>query len=321
MKQPVRRITIIASGMIVLGILLVAIGFFSGAKLSIIKTENGLKAVGAEDRKHEEWVLKEFNSLEVDLADADIEVIPSNQYKLEIDRMEGSEITQQVKNNTLIIKDKNSFPSITFSMNFSGAIQQTKIKVYLPNDVDFENVNITSNFGDVKMEGMTTSNFVVHSNDGEVLLGDIKSTKLTIVNKFGDISASNVKADKLTIEINDGEADLSNMEIAENASLVNQFGDTNISEFISHGTKIESQDGDINIKGKLAGQTLIESSFGDVNLSLANKESELSYDIQNDFGEIIVDGTEMVAKASKSVNGEDILTVHSNDGDVVITLE
>ncbi|MEK4670249.1 DUF4097 family beta strand repeat-containing protein [Niallia sp. FSL R7-0271] len=321
MKQPVRRITIIASGLIVLGILLAAIGFFSGAKLSIIKTETGLKAVGPEDRKHEEWVLNEFKNLEVDLADADIEIIPSNEYKLEIHRMEGSEITHQIKNNTLIINDKTAFPAITFSMNFSGAIQQTKIKVYIPESTEFDDVYIVSKFGDTNINGVTTNNFKIASNDSDVVIKNVKSNKLAIENKFGDITASNVEAAQLAIQINDGDAELSKIDITENASVINQFGDTNLSDFTSHDIKLESKDGDINIKGKLLGQSIIDSKFGDINLALANKESELSYDIDNDFGDITINGTEIVSKASKSVNGEDTLTVQSNDGDVEITLE
>ena len=321
MKQPVRRNKIIASGLIVIGILVAAIGFFSGAKFSIIKTDDGFKAVGKEDRKHEEWEYKEFKSLEIDLADADIEIIPSNEYKLVIERMEGSEIEQQVKNNTLIIKDKKSNPILSFSMNFSGTIQKTIIKVYIPKDSDFVDVNIANDFGDVKINGMSTDILLVHSNDGDVLIEDNKSNRLTIQNKYGDITATNVQTTNLTIESNDGNTKLNNMDIAENADLINLFGDTILSDFTSKGTKLESKDGDINIKGKLLGQTMIESNFGDVNLALANKESELSYDIQNDFGDISINETEIVSKASKSVDSEDKIEIQSKDGDVKLTLE
>lgn len=321
MKTPIRRITIVASGLIVIGILLTAIGFFSGAKLSIMNTDNGLKAVGKEDRIHEEWVLNEYKNLEIDLADSDIEIIPSDEYKLEIERLESNEITQKVENHTLTIKDKKSNSGFTFNVNFSGDSQKTIIKVYIPKDTDFVDVNIASNFGDIKIDGMTTNKLFIHTNDADVSINDITSNRLVIENRFGDITASDVKTNDLAIEINDGDAELKKMDIAENADLINLFGDTMLSDFNSHRTKVESTDGDINIKGKLLGQTNISSSFGDVYLVLANKESELSYDIQNEFGEIIINGIEIVSKASNSVKSEDKIDIKSKDGDVEIILE
>ncbi|MCV9886345.1 DUF4097 domain-containing protein [Metabacillus halosaccharovorans] len=313
--------TKIAFAMIIIGILLAVIGLFSGTKFSIILTDNGLKAIGKEDRQNEEWVLEEFNNIEVDLADAKLEVIPSDEYKLEIESLEGTKITHTDKNKTLKIKDDTSHSEFTFAMNFIGNIQKTMIKIYVPADKKFDNVSIANDFGDIMLDGMTTDKLTILSNDGDVDIKEIQAKDVAIQNDFGDTNASNVKTNKLTIEINDGDAELNTLDIAQEANLTNDFGEISLRDFTSHGTEIESSDGEIYINGQLLGKTNIESSFGDMKLELTNKEPELNYHVQNDFGDIVVNGEEFDTKATNNVDTDDKITILSNDGDVEITLD
>ncbi|PMC35650.1 hypothetical protein CJ195_17840 [Bacillus sp. UMB0899] len=320
MKHSVKRITVIASGLIVTGILLAVIGFFAGAKFSIILTDRGLKAVGKEDRQFEDWTLKQFKNIEVDLADAKIEVIPSNEYRLEIESLEGN-ITHEIQQDTLIINDETSNHKITFAMNLVGYIQSTIIKVYVPKDQNFNDVTIANDFGDIRLDGMNTKKLTIYSNDGDVAVKDIQSNVVLVENDFGDVTASNVKTSNFTLESNDGDAELSEMDIATSATLTNSFGETSLQEFTSQDTKIESSDGEINIEGELLGKTTIESSFGDIDLELSNKESELSYTIQNDFGDIEVNGNEYESNVTNTADTSNKMDIISNDGDINITLK
>nr|WP_253957959.1 DUF4097 family beta strand repeat-containing protein [Metabacillus halosaccharovorans] len=304
-----------------IGILLAVIGLFSGTKFSIIKTNNGLKAVGKEDRQNDEWVLEEFNNFEIDLTDAKLEVIPSDEYKLEIESLEGTKITHTVKDKTLTIKDGTSHSGFTFAMNFIGNIQKTIIKIYVPADKVFDSVSIANDFGDIKLNEMTTDKLAILSNDGDIDIKNIQAKNVTIQNDFGDINASNVKTNNLTLEINDGDAAFNTLDIAQEADLINNFGEISLRNFTSHGTKIESSDGEIYINGELLGKTNIESSFSDMTLELTNKETELNYHIQNDFGDIVVNGAEFETKATNNVDTNDKITILSNDGNVEITLD
>ncbi|MDQ0272130.1 DUF4097 family beta strand repeat-containing protein [Cytobacillus purgationiresistens] len=320
MKQSRKPITIIAIGLVVIGILLAAIGSFAGAKFSIINTDNGLKAISKDDRKNEEISLKEFKNVKVDLYDADIEIIPSNEFKLKIERLEGTKITHAVENDTLIIKDDEHDSGLKFAMNFAVNIQNTSIKIYIPKDAKFLDVSIISKFGDIQLDGMATNKLNIHSNDGDVTINDIQSNELAVENGYGDITGTKVKTNELTIEMNDGDAVLSSIDAAKTV-LKNQYGDISLHDFTSQEGKLESTDGDIEIDGELLGQTIIDSSFGDIYLALSNKESELSYNIQADFGDISVNGSPVESKAVKSANTGHKLDITSNDGDVEVTFK
>lgn len=321
MKHTVKRISVIASGLIVTGILLAVIGFFAGAKFSIILTDSGLKAVGKEDRQFEDWTLEEFKNIEVDIADAKIEVIPSNEYKLEIESLEGKNITHEIQKDTLIINDESSNHKITFAMNLVGYIQSTIIRVYVPKDHHFDEVTIANDFGDIKLDGMNTKKLTIYSSDGDVAIKDIHSNVVLVENDFGDVTATKVNTNDFILESNDGDAELSQMEIATSATLTNSFGETSLQDFTSKDTKIESSDGEISIEGELLGKTRIKSSFGDIDLGLTNKESELNYTIQNDFGNIEVNGNEFESNVTNTADTGNKIDIVSNDGDISITLK
>ncbi|WP_042145453.1 DUF4097 family beta strand repeat-containing protein [Paucisalibacillus sp. EB02] len=319
MKKSRKPITIIGGGLIIVGILLATIGLFVGANFTIVNTDTGLKAVGNNDRLHEELSLKEFKNIELNIADGDIEVIPSDEYKIEIERMEGTKITHAVENKTLSIKEETN-SGFKFVMNFSFNIQETVIKIYVPTDAEFTDITIASKFGDIQLDGLNVNKLHVYSNDGEVAIDNIHSDKIVVENKYGDVKSTNLKTNHLEVEINDGDANLESI-VAANTVLNNHYGDTSLSNFTSKGTKIESEDGDININGELLGQTTINSNYGNIYLKLANKESEMSYNIQNKYGGIVVNDNQYVTKATNSVNSPNKMVINSKDGDVEATLK
>lgn len=357
MKKNPKVLTIIASCMIVLGILLAVIGFFSGARFSIISTNDGLKVWSPEDREIETFPLTDFSRVNGNLMDADIEIIPSDEYKLEIERQKDKEITHTVKNDTLIIEDKEQKVNQLFMINLSlTAIPKTVIKIYVPKEKQFSEISLESKFGDIRLEGIASDSVNINTNDGDITFNSVNSNELKIVNAFGDITGSKVTAKDLMIEMNDGDivfndvdsnklnvknkfGDITGNKLeikdliieltdgdvvfdeinAESAVLNNSYGDTKLGNLTSHGLNIKGQDGDIEIQGLLLGTSAIHSSYGDVSLQLLNKESELSYTIENKFGDITVNNNQFESKATHNANANDKLDITSNDGDVNIT--
>lgn len=357
MKKLPKSFTIIASCMIVLGILLAIIGYTAGARFSIISTNDGLKVLSPEDRKIETFPLSDFTRINGNLLDANIEIIPSDEYKLEIERQKDKEITHEVKNDTLIIEGKDQETKQLFNFNLSfTSIAKSDIKIYVPKEANFSEISLENKFGDTRLEGMVSDNLKINTTDGDITFNNVNSNELKIVNKFGDIRGSKIKTKDLTIEMNDGDivfndvdsnklniknkfGDITGNKVetkdlkieltdgnavfddvnAESTVLDNRFGDIKFGNFNSHGLNIKGQDGDIVIQGLLLGTSAIHSSFGDVKLQLLNKESELSYNIKNKFGDILVNKNQFENKATYKTNTKHNLDITSNDGDVNIT--
>lgn len=316
MKKLSKTMTIIASSMIVIGILLAIIGVFAGAKFSITNTGNGFKVLDSGERKIETYPLSAFSKIDVHLLDADIEFIPSNEYKLQIEKQEELEVSHEIKDDTLFIKEKErkSLKIIDINLGFTNSTQ-TIVKIFIPSDEELKDIIIVNKFGDLHLEDMVAENLDIQAADGDLTLKNVQASDLKIVNQFGDITGNDVRTKDINIEITDGDAEFNKLS-ANAITVKNGFGDTFLQDVTSEGLKIESNDGDIELHGLLLGQSIIESSFGDISLLLLNKESELSYNIHNNFGDIFVNDdyyeTKVVQKTSSSHN----LQINSKDGDI-----
>lgn len=310
--------TIIASCMIVVGIILGVAGLSAGARFAITNTKDGFQVIGPEDRITEEFSLSSFANIKINFKDADVEIIPSSEYKLEIKTLKGIEVTHEVKNDTLILTSEDQKSGPKFSLNFTlTSIPQPTIKIYVPKDAKFSDISLVNQFGDTRLVEMKVDKMDIHSNDGDITIKNLESNELTIKNGFGDISGSKVKTERLHVEMNDGDAEINGIEAASTV-FNNKFGDITLREFSSQGLTMKSNDGDIDIQGKLLGNTVIHSSFGDIDLKLSNKESELSYMIRNQFGDISINDNKFEAKATNKANTEHKLEIVSNDGDIQV---
>ena len=310
-----KLIPIIASSAIILGIVLTVIGYTSGAVFSIVTTDDGLKAIDVKEIQTISEELSPFSDIDVDLDDADFEIIPSDTYKIEILSHKELEtgFTYKVQNNKLLIESDGL--DVRFFNISLGGIPITKIKIYYPKDTTFNTINVTNKFGDIHLNGINSNHLTIYSGDGNITTTNVKLDKFEIKNNFGDILVSNVETKNLVINMNDGDLQLMKV-VAEAITITNQFGDMDVSDLNSRGLKITSIDGDIKIQGLLLGKSNIKSNFGDVDLQVTNKESELSYNITNSFGDIIVNLNEYESKANHHVNTKHELTINANDGDV-----
>ncbi|KAB2329157.1 DUF4097 family beta strand repeat-containing protein [Bacillus mesophilum] len=308
-KRPSKRIAIY---LIAAGILLACTGAAAGSKFSIINTSEGFKAAGEEDLQQEEWSLEEFNNIDINLNDADIEVLPSTEYKIEIERLESRKVSHYVEDDTLFIEEENARPSF-FMMNFAFVSYSTKVKVYVPETL--EDIKIDHHFGDLTLGGVESNFILISKEDGDIEIHNIQSKQLAIQNSYGDITGSDLKIDQLDLQLNDGNVKLDSIDAAS-AAFKNKFGDTTLQDYTSQETYLESTDGDLHIGGELLGDSTITSSYGDIHLSLVNKQAELNYDIENEYGDISINGQEYVDKASNHNDSDHKLTVSSKDGDV-----
>lgn len=318
MNKYTKRLKMIAGCMIAIGILLTIVGFSSGAKFAITNTKDGFKVLNSEDLVSEEFSLGSFTNINSNLDDIDIEIIPSNEYKLKIQRPRDVEIDHKVENDTLFIEEVEQSHQPKFLVNLTlTSLPQTVIKVYVPKNVHFSEIAINNQFGDIEMEGITSGNITIDSNDGDITFNDVQINSLTINNQFGDITGRNVSVKELLMNLKDGDVEFDSIH-ADSTVIKNQFGDMTFRNLTSNGFSIQSNDGDLDIQGQLLGTTSIQSNFGDVDVVLLNKESEMSYSIKNDFGDITVGGNEYEKKAEHTVNSNNILTITVNDGDVTV---
>jgi len=394
MKKNMKRVTIIASIMIVSGILLTVVGYFSGAKLTLTRDGNGFKVYDSGNQISESFPLDSFTKIEGNLNDIDFEIIPSTEYKLEITQQENQKITHEVKNNTLYLNDETSGWTqgaiINFNLDFFS-LPQSVIKLYLPKDAVLSAVGLVSEYGDVQIAGITSTDFTIEANDGDIVLKGINSDKLTITNRYGDIIVEDMKGRQTKFLTNDGDLSLKGLNVttlnvtnnygdtdteditsnettiskengdltiknihttnlqvsnqygdmsgqsivaetlnltlidgdmtlntvnSNNAVINNQYGDILFRQFESQALDVQNDSGDIILEGTLFGTSRVYANYGDIKLILKNKQSELNYNIQNEYGDITVNNNPFKGSVTQTADSNHQLNIIAKDGDV-----
>ncbi|MEH6944318.1 DUF4097 family beta strand repeat-containing protein [Bacillus sp. JJ722] len=315
-----KLVPIIASCIIVVGIVLAVIGYMSGAVFTVVTTKDGLKVIDWKEIEVETQSLDAFSDIDANLTDTDIKIIPSNDYKIKISKHKelDKEFTYKVDNNKLIIESKGLLESNKGLINITiGGIPQTKIEIYVPQDTTLKNVTVDNKFGDTHLDGLNSDTLKLDSQDADLSFKDINTNSFEIKNNFGDIVANSVTTKALSIDMKDGDLEFSSVD-ANSTDITNQFGDVTLRDFNSEGLNIKGTDGDIDVDGLLLGKSMISSNFGDIKVRVSNKESELSYNIDNKFGDITVNSNEYKTNANRQVKTENNLDMNAKDGDIYL---
>ena len=275
------RHTHIAITMIAFGILLSLVGYFSGGKWSFVVNNEGIQLPENNTLVNNSYKLDDFTNLNIINHYGDVEIVTSDRYALETNTVNNDDVTYSIKNNTLTVETKGKKKNGLQFFGF-GSLRTPSIKIYVPSDVKLKTVVLDSNFGDTIIRGLNYQ-------------------ELNLIEEFGDILFKDTTGDKTEI--------------------TQSFGDLKLQQFSSNGFVAESEHGDIAIDGTLNGSSTITSNFGDAILHLQNKKGELGYELQTDFGDLIVDNKDQNSKVSQSYNGDNQLKVTLSYGDLQLTLK
>ena len=213
MKKQAKMITIVASIMIVSGILLAVAGYFSGAKLSLIRDGNGFKVLDS-----------------------------------------GNQVSE-------------SFPLDSFTKN------------------------------------------------GDITLKDIKTTALQVSNQYGDMSGQAIDTERPNLTLADGDLTLNTVN-ANNAVINNQYGDILFHHLDSQALDVQNESGNVTLEGTLLGTSRVSVNYGDIHLILKNKQSELNYNIQSEFGDISINNNHFEGSVIQTADSNHQFNITAQDGDV-----
>lgn len=276
----ISRHKLIAVSMITLGLLLAVVGYVSGGKWSIIKDDTGLHVPTKQSLVNNSYTLEAFTSIDVFNDYGDVEILAGDSYTLEVNAVEDADVSYSVKNGTLTVETESKKKN---RLSFGFSVNKTpSIKIYVPKDVELNEIVLDSNFGDTTLR-------------------DLHYQQLNLIGNYGDIQFKNL----------DG----------MNTEITQSFGDMTLEQFTSNGFVVESEHGDIDIDGTLNGQTTIISSFGDTTLNLQNKKSELGYELNTGFGDITVNHQSKSSKVSQLYEGDHQLSVSLSHGDLELSLQ
>lgn len=196
--------------------------------------------VRSEDIKYNTYEIYDVTNLNIDLSYTSLNIKESDTFKLELNNYSEYNIT----NNTLYIKDIKKI-----KINTQGGLYAT---LYVPYGKVFDNVNIDSGAGIVKIDTLKSNNL-----DFNIGAGKVNINNLEVLNRT-DI---------------DGGA--GNFEIL-NGKLAN--------------TKFDMGVGNVSIDAIFTGSNIIDTGVGNVSIRLLDNISNYKFNVEKGIGNISIDG-------------------------------
>lgn len=167
-------------------------------------------------------------------------------------------------NNDSTLKVKATSKTCDF-LCFNFNVNKDRIIVYLPKDYS-KNMDIKSNYGDIKIEKFKDMNLLVESDYGDIHIESIGAADLYF--DYGDIEIDEV-VNKLNIESDYGDVEIKKLFITENSKIEADYGDIEI------GTTNEIYINAI-------------TDLGDVKINNNYRKADLRLTINVDLGDIKV---------------------------------
>ena len=145
----------IAGSMIVIGIVLAMIGFASGGKWFILKSDAGFQVPKNQSLVSNSSELDAFTNIHLSNKHGDIHILPSDHYAIEVDSFKTTDVTYAVKDGTLTVEAKNAKDN-AITIGFRSFNTPT-ITIYVPRDAKLSSIEIDTGFGDISLCLLYTS--------------------------------------------------------------------------------------------------------------------------------------------------------------------
>lgn len=233
----------------------------NGKVVDVTKTDEGDKQ------------LEPFQSLDVQVSDAEIKLIPSEGFRLKYCYYTDlREFHYTISNGTLKIWDeineKYKNPIGTgFSMSGSWNIPDSYVELYYPKGTVFNAVTIEDFYGDTVLGAMDAESLIVNLHSGDGQFDDVRAKKFSLVADYGDISILNSSpftADEVGLELHSGDLHLKGLSSAGAMKIIANYGDVTLQGLKAKTLDVEAHSGDVKWTDVDGGNACIFDGYGDV---------------------------------------------------------
>lgn len=170
-KQKIWKLSFLCVG---LGAILLFVGKMMGGSAGFYVDRLGLHSSGEimdESIIRDEKMLDKFDSMEIDIDYADIEIIPADFYGVEY-CVEGNRrsLVCEVQDGKFIFRKEIEIRVVNFDFHFGPFMTDEDyfVKIYIPEESDLSSVEIAT-------------------EDGKIQIGKLRTDSLVIKNEYGDV--------------------------------------------------------------------------------------------------------------------------------------
>ncbi|WGX75034.1 DUF4097 family beta strand repeat-containing protein [Paraclostridium bifermentans] len=241
--------------------------------------------------------LQVFKNINIEADLNNIEIIPSNQYKLDLKyKKDYINIKYKIENETLSIKEEK-IKSDTYNLEYYKKNKDSSIRIYIPKGTKLNNLSISSNISNVSLNELSVDNMDLSCDTGNINIDKCKVEKLNTITATGGINVDGLDSLDAKFKSNMGNINILNGSIRENLELSNNLGYT-------------------KFKGEILGNINVSNNLGNIELDIDKNEDEYNYNLKSDSGNIIINDEVKSRKFIKYNKSKFDMNLKCNSGDI-----
>jgi len=289
-----KRTTKIALVLLVLGAILIGIGWWNHGNKGVVWSSNprGMRVIQHSKMSYQPGA---YHKIVVD-AQAPVTIKTGNTDRVSVSYLDktAGRPTATVSKGTLTVRGGKQ--AAAMSKTFIGFSESDYtnggVLITVPRDKQLDSIDVKRESKGVSLHHLTVDQVNVRSSDDVSLYDLTVKRDVTVHNTNGDVWVSQVKANRLDLDAGNGDTAINSSRLAAtNNRLVSENGDILMSDTKLGGGQVNNENGDIHLESNRLTKTLTATtSDGDITAHVAQAAGVKSVVKDADMGDIKVKG-------------------------------
>lgn len=218
--------------------------------------------------------LPSFNTVKIDSKVMNLSIEKGDDYSIQCDSTEKLNPKYEIKDNTLIISQKQKIKIHNF-MN----TQKCSVHITIPEDTTLELINVDGATGDINLSNLDVTTLKIDNSVGDVKMDDCKTDSIDIDTSTGDVKLNGCEANEINVDTSVGDTVLKDI-IFEKLYVDGSVGDVKVSsskDLSDYAYDLDTSIGDVSINGVshkkeyqqkgTGGKITVDNSTGDISIT------------------------------------------------------
>lgn len=218
--------------------------------------------------------LPSFNTVKIDSKVMNLSIEKGDDYSIQCDSTEKLNPKYEIKDNTLIVSQKQKIKIHNF-MN----TQKCSVHITIPEDTTLELINVDGAPGDINLSNLDVTTLKIDNSVGDVKMDDCKTDSIDIDTSTGDVKLNGCEANEINVDTSVGDTVIKD-NIFEKLYVDGSVGDVKVSspkDLSDYAYDLDTSIGDVSINGVshkreyqqkgTAGKITVDNSTGDISIT------------------------------------------------------
>ena len=218
--------------------------------------------------------LPSFNTVKIDSKVMNLSIEKGDDYSIQCDSTEKLNPKYEIKDNTLIVSQKQKIKIHNF-MN----TQKCSVHITIPEDTTLELINVDGATGDINLSNLDVTTLKIDNSVGDVKMDDCKTDSIDIDTSTGDVKLNGCEANEINVDTSVGDTVIKDI-IFEKLYVDGSVGDVKVSsskDLSGYAYDLDTSIGDVSINGVshkkeyqqkgTGGKITVDNSTGDISIT------------------------------------------------------